>query len=113
MPDLILVSAGFDSHRQDPLGGMKMSAAGFAGLTRILMNSAAECCAQRLVLTLEGGYHPQALARSVWEVLNELGETRSNDSTRMGSAADPRLTDPVIQRCAHVQAPYWPGLAAG
>jgi len=111
-PELILVSAGFDTHRKDPLGGMKMSSDGFAALTRIVMDTAAQCCLGRLVLFMEGGYHPPALARSVHAVLDELGGKTLSDPAAVGSSADSRLTDPVFQRCAHVQAPHWPGLGS-
>ncbi|MDP2267986.1 MAG: histone deacetylase, partial [Deltaproteobacteria bacterium] len=58
-PELILVSAGFDIYKHDPLGGMEVTTEGFAYLTRVLMNIADACCCGRLVMTLEGGYHIQ------------------------------------------------------
>ena len=64
-PDLILVSAGFDAHQDDPLGGMKLTADGYAALTRIVKDLAARCCAGRLVAVLEGGYGLEGLADSV------------------------------------------------
>ena len=87
-----------------------MTAAGFAGLTRIAMDAAAQSCGSRLLLSLEGGYAPQALADSVQAVIRELNGSTRTDLGPMASAADPRLTQPVIQRCTLVQAPYWPGL---
>lgn len=71
-PDLVLVSAGFDTHKADPLGGMRVSAEGFGLLTGILMDIAAECCTGRLVLSLEGGYDLEGLTCSVKSVLNTL-----------------------------------------
>lgn len=64
-PELILVSAGFDAHQRDPLGGMRLTADGFAYLTGRLVSLAEAHAAGRLVLVLEGGYHLQALAESV------------------------------------------------
>ena len=64
-PDLVLISAGFDAHRDDPLGGMALTAAGYARLTRIVMEIADECCDGRIVSVLEGGYDPEGLADSV------------------------------------------------
>lgn len=61
-PDLVLVSAGFDSRAGDPLGGFRLSDDDFAELTRIVKDIAAEHCQGRLVSTLEGGYDPDGLA---------------------------------------------------
>jgi len=64
-PDLVLVSAGFDAHESDLLGGMKVTAEGFAQLTRIVKQIAEQCCRGRLVATLEGGYNLDGLAECV------------------------------------------------
>jgi acetoin utilization deacetylase AcuC-like enzyme len=64
-PDFVLVSAGFDAHEDDPLGGMNVTAEGYAELTRIVKGIAEECCEGRLVALLEGGYDLDGLAASV------------------------------------------------
>jgi len=61
-PDLVLVSAGFDSRVGDPLGGFRLTDDDFAELTGIVRGIAAEHCAGRLVSTLEGGYALDGLA---------------------------------------------------
>ena len=71
-PDLIIVSAGFDAHQDDPLSDMCMSSTGFAKLTRIVKDVAATVCSSRLISTLEGGYNLTALAESVHLHLSEL-----------------------------------------
>ena len=79
-PQLILVSAGYDSHWADELALMQVSVAGFAQMMKIIKGLAGELCEGRLVLTLEGGYHLTALAASVqatFEVL--LGEIDIED----------------------------------
>jgi acetoin utilization deacetylase AcuC-like enzyme len=63
-PDFVLVSAGFDAHGDDPLGGCGMTAEGFGALTRIVRGIAETCCNGRLVTLLEGGYDLAALADS-------------------------------------------------
>jgi len=68
-PEIILVSAGFDSHCYDPLGGMEVSAAGFGEMTRMLIQAANTLCAGKIGLFLEGGYSLDGLAESVKEVL--------------------------------------------
>ena len=64
-PDFVLISAGFDAHKDDLLGSMKVTAQGFAELTQIVKAIAEKCCEGRLVSILEGGYHLDGLADSV------------------------------------------------
>ena len=67
-PDFVLVSAGFDAHEDDLLGGMRVTSEGFARLTRVVKEIADECCRGRIVSMLEGGYELDGLARmGVWE----------------------------------------------
>ena len=60
-PDLILVSAGFDAHWQDPLARASLTLRGYAELCRGLIELADELCDGRIVFVLEGGYHIEAL----------------------------------------------------
>ena len=64
-PDLIVISAGFDAHRRDPLGNINLVEADYAWVTRKLMEIAQRRCAGRIVSVLEGGYDLEGLARSV------------------------------------------------
>ncbi len=64
-PDFILISAGFDAHKNDLLGGMKVTSQGFAEMTRIVKAIAEKYCRGRIVSVLEGGYHLESLADSV------------------------------------------------
>jgi acetoin utilization deacetylase AcuC-like enzyme len=64
-PDLIIISAGFDAHRLDPLGHLRLTEADFAWATGRLMQIAAKCCKGRIVSLLEGGYDLEGLSRSV------------------------------------------------
>jgi acetoin utilization deacetylase AcuC-like enzyme/formylglycine-generating enzyme required for sulfatase activity len=64
-PDFVLISAGFDAHKDDLLGGMKVTAEGFAQLTQIVKEISEKCCEGRLVSVLEGGYGLEGLAASV------------------------------------------------
>jgi acetoin utilization deacetylase AcuC-like enzyme len=63
-PQLLLVSAGFDAHAQDPLAQLKLEAADYAWITRELVRIARRHCAGRIVSTLEGGYDLEALRDS-------------------------------------------------
>jgi acetoin utilization deacetylase AcuC-like enzyme len=64
-PQLILVSAGFDAHAEDPLGDLRWSHDDYRWLGSVIGQLAESCCDGRVVATLEGGYHLDALARSV------------------------------------------------
>jgi acetoin utilization deacetylase AcuC-like enzyme len=63
-PGLILVSAGFDAHNQDPLAQLELTEEDYRWITHAIAEAADECCQGRLVSILEGGYHLEALGRS-------------------------------------------------
>jgi acetoin utilization deacetylase AcuC-like enzyme len=63
-PEFVLVSAGFDAHRADPLGGLSVSTEAFAEATRIVRGIADRHASGRVVSALEGGYDLEALAES-------------------------------------------------
>jgi acetoin utilization deacetylase AcuC-like enzyme len=73
-PQMLFVSAGFDAHREDDLGGMALVEADYAWMTRELMEVAKEHAQGRIVSCLEGGYNLSALARSVVAHLKVLAE---------------------------------------
>jgi len=60
-PDAILISAGFDIHERDPLGGMRVTTAGCVALVTLLDQAAARLCGRRVAVVTEGGYHLVAL----------------------------------------------------
>jgi len=68
-PDAILVSCGFDAHRDDPLAAMEVSQDGFLAMASIVRGLAEELCDGRLVFALEGGYAPSGLAEGTSAVL--------------------------------------------
>ena len=76
-PELILVSAGFDAHARDPLGGMAVSAEGFAYLMHIVLELANELCSGRCALLLEGGYDLEGLSHSTRACLEVATGARS------------------------------------
>ena len=73
-PEAILISAGFDAHRLDPLAACTLSAEGFAALTRLVVDFAKGCARGRVVSVLEGGYHLEALAESARRHVEVLRE---------------------------------------
>jgi acetoin utilization deacetylase AcuC-like enzyme len=64
-PQLVLISAGFDSHRADPIGSLGLEVEDFAELTKIVREVAAVHATGRVVSVLEGGYNPPVLAECV------------------------------------------------
>ena len=71
-PDIILVSAGQDGHRDDPLAGMNLTSVGFGQMTGVVRLLAEELCDGKLVLALEGGYDYRALSSSVNSIFGTL-----------------------------------------
>jgi acetoin utilization deacetylase AcuC-like enzyme len=104
-PDLVLISAGFDTYYEDPLGAMMVTPRGFARLTRLVLELARDVCRNRLLLVLEGGYHLEGLRQSVRAVLQELTghSLLSSEETRRDSRPDL----PVVQRVWSVQKNFW------
>lgn len=81
-PDLILLSAGFDAHRRDPIGSLGLETEDFTEMTRFLIEVADTHARGRLVSCLEGGYHLDALAESVQTHLDQLLHYRPEPKLR-------------------------------
>ena len=68
-PEIILVSAGFDAHAEDPLAGLLLGDDDFLWLSQFINDQASRLCGRRVMAMLEGGYNTAALARSVEQFL--------------------------------------------
>lgn len=68
-PDIVFVSAGFDAHKRDPIGGLNLDEDDFYWLGHTLANLAANYCENHIITVLEGGYHLEALANSTHSYL--------------------------------------------
>jgi len=106
-PDLILVSAGFDTCENDPLGGMFVTPKGFAGLTRSVMDIADTCCEGKIVLTLEGGYDLRGLRDSVKAVLLELSGSSRTNTEEMVSQGDQSRIEHLLKQVYQVHGSFW------
>jgi acetoin utilization deacetylase AcuC-like enzyme len=73
-PDLIIISAGFDSHHGDPLGQLLLEDEDFVSLTRTVMEWANQACNGRIVSCLEGGYNLETLGQTVRAHVAELAD---------------------------------------
>jgi len=109
-PDLILVSAGFDAHWQDPLAMMRLSLAGYARLARELVGMAEELCDGRILFTLEGGYHLDVLAHGVLNTFYALlGEDTISDPLGPAPPGEPDV-EPLLDRLKalhSLRASHW------
>ena len=81
-PDFLLISAGFDAHRADPLAALNLTEDDFVWVTGELLDIAARCCAGRVVSVTEGGYDLDALGRSAVAHVGELVAARDADTAR-------------------------------
>jgi acetoin utilization deacetylase AcuC-like enzyme len=103
-PQLVLVSAGFDAHRDDPLADCRVSEAGFAGMTASLRR-ACDAIGAPLGLVLEGGYDTGALARSMAALMPVLVADAA-------PAAEAIEHHPLADRALNRLGAYWPGLTS-
>jgi acetoin utilization deacetylase AcuC-like enzyme len=105
-PELVLISAGFDAHRDDPSADCTVTEEGYAAMTRTI----ARACASLAVPVggvLEGGYAPDALGRSVAATLEALSTKPAS-----GHIAEPAADLTGIARHARKRvADFWPQLA--
>jgi acetoin utilization deacetylase AcuC-like enzyme len=105
-PQLLLISAGYDAHRDDPLADCRVTEDGFAAMTRIMVD-AAEAAGAPLGCVLEGGYALGALGRSVAATMEVLGEPDAAGA----AAPDGVAIAPAAAEARARLAAYWPGLA--
>ncbi len=100
-PDIVLVSAGFDGHFADPLGGMRQTTEGFRELCALVRRIADEYADGKLLLVLEGGYDLAALH----DCVRVCVEVMAGSSP---AAPAPRPSAPVVDRICAAHAKLWP-----
>ncbi len=101
LPQFILVSAGYDGHRDDSISGTLLSTQWFATVTHLLRRHAFESCNNRLLYILEGGYNPVALEKSVIATIDALLQ---KDFERPGILSVPRA-EKILEN--HPLRQYW------
>ncbi len=111
-PDLMIISAGFDSYADDPLAGMRVTERGFQAMAGTIRAAADELCGGRVVASLEGGYHLDGLSRGAQTLLAAFSAPpRAPDSAIApsaeagpGQAASPALSSATAEAIARTEA---------
>ncbi len=99
-PDLLLVSAGFDSHWKDPITLLGLSTAGFYLLSQKLVELAGEYCRGRIVFVLEGGYEATNLANGAAAVFSALtGSETGREANDPSPYPEPDAAERIDQVC--------------
>lgn len=111
-PELIVVCAGFDTHHEDPLGGMKMTEAGYFRLAKLLGDIARTSCDGKMIMMLEGGYDIIALRNSCRQVLRAMAGPPLKEEDQMVKKEDAFFRDIewVIDRVQTIHKKYWKNL---
>ena len=107
-PDLLLVSAGYDAHARDPLGGMNVSTEGYSRMTTRLRSVADTCCDGRFVAVTEGGYDLMALDECLTETLRVIAEAATPSLPAVSGATG--RADAALRAVLAAQSSFWPGL---
>jgi acetoin utilization deacetylase AcuC-like enzyme len=106
-PQALLVSAGQDIHRADPLGDMVVDEVGFARMTLSCVRLADDLCDGKLAFVLEGGYDRAASAHAIEAVLRTVLD-ESAPATPADAAGGTQKASAAVARAREVQSAYWP-----
>jgi acetoin utilization deacetylase AcuC-like enzyme len=105
-PDLLIISAGYDAHEHDPLGGLRLTAEAFGAMTMALREVAEQCCRGRVVVLTEGGYDLKALAASLNATIEALHGPLAAPEWPSSGIASTRGSQTVRETQAALRA-YW------
>ena len=111
-PDMILVSCGFDAHRDDPLASMEVTQRGYRAMTSIVRDVAADVCDARLAFVLEGGYATSGLIEGTTATLAELSSQVSANAEDFQEAAPGSTLRSILERVAPVHRRTVPGIGS-
>lgn len=106
-PDCIMISAGYDTCVGDPLGTMAVTTDGFAYMTKVLVDLAAELCEGKLVLVLEGGYNFAGLKTGVLASLLEMTGESTLPAQKFSALKNAAIGLPALDQVLAVAGNYW------
>jgi len=107
LPELVILSAGFDAHAKDPIGEMNLSTFGFMKLAEIVCEIASSCCGGALVSVLEGGYNQSALAESVLGVLHIMDAWDADKTSLYGQEKPVKVSVSGVNQVSKIHGKYW------
>lgn len=106
-PEIIMVSAGFDTYHGDPLGTMNLSVDGFAYMTKVLRDLAVELCNSRIIMVLEGGYNLVGLKNGILASLAELNGHSTLTTDTIKQLQKSSLPFPELECAINNTKNYW------
>lgn len=108
-PDFVLVSAGFDSHQNDPITNLGFTVQGYGMIIKKLKEFAEEVCNGRLLITLEGGYNLDAISKGIYNevmALTGIEDYIKESGSKISSDVD-EFTDKLIEETKELFKDYW------
>lgn len=109
-PQLILVSSGHDAHENDPLAGMALSSQAYGMMAKMVKEIADQYCEGKIILLLEGGYNLDALAESVFNVLDTLAGWGMSNSEKKEGVLLRQSAENAVSISKKSLMPFWPVL---
>jgi len=108
-PQFILVSAGFDGHYTDPVGGLSLSIQGYWETFSKIMNLASQLCHGRLVVALEGGYSLNFLGKMVTSTIARMAGIpyRVRDNSLVAHPNICKRAEQIIRNVRRIQSSFW------
>lgn len=109
-PEFILVSAGFDAHKSDPIGGLSLTVQQYGEMIKKLNKVSEKYAKGRLMATLEGGYNLSALSKSIANVVHTMSDDRNvemEDEYDEDSRVFEYTMHKVVPGIHEILAPYW------
>jgi len=111
-PDFILISCGFDAHREDPLAGMLVTGEGYAAMTAIVRQLADDLCGGRLAFVLEGGYALEGLREGVAAVLDAILDPKAPSPPPTVDLDPGSPLESIVEPVVRVHRDHFPDLGA-
>jgi acetoin utilization deacetylase AcuC-like enzyme len=109
-PEFLLVSCGFDTHRDDPLAGMQVTGDGFVAMSAIVRRLADELCGGRLAFVLEGGYSLQGLREGTTAVLDAMLAVNAPAAPEAAALEPGSLLARIVEPVVAVHRANFPGI---
>jgi len=108
-PQFILVSAGFDGHYTDPVGGLSLSIRGYSELFTKILNLASQLCEGRVAATLEGGYSLNFLGKMVTSVIATMAGIpyKVRDDSPVANPKTCRRAEQIISNVKRIHSSFW------